>query len=242
MVVMNDKLEGIILDVRDYKENDVMVKAMISDHGLLTLVAKGARKMRSKNAMALLPHTKSTFYLDYKEGKDIFTLHRAELIRSYYQEDIIKLSALAILAKVAYDSYSQDRYRELYAIIDKCYEATLDHDILVILSFYLMKVAELLGFGAYVDGCVICDERTVVSFSAEDGGFICKRHLKDHQICDIEVLKEIRRIVKTPLSRMDFLDDMSIDHRTFKLLAEHFYHHTGQDRRPYMFLSQVLRK
>ena len=66
---MNNKAQGIILSVSDYRDNDLICQVLFKEYGLLSIVAKGAKKITSKNAYSLLPASLSEMLFDYKDHK-----------------------------------------------------------------------------------------------------------------------------------------------------------------------------
>ena len=70
---MNDKINGFVLAQNDYKDNDLLLQVLTKEYGILSLVAKAAKKINSKNHF--LPLCLYEFIIDYKDGKTIYFLH-----------------------------------------------------------------------------------------------------------------------------------------------------------------------
>lgn len=51
---MNDKVNGLILRISDYKENDLLLDVITSDKSFLSLVAKGTKKLSGKKQNRLI--------------------------------------------------------------------------------------------------------------------------------------------------------------------------------------------
>ena len=178
---MNDKCNALILKQTDYRENDALILAYCENFGLLTFVARGIRKMGSKNAGSLFPFTESELLFDYKEGSDIVALHSAHLLKSYrhVQSDLTCGAIANVIAELAgiigrearEDAELNDTvYRLLKAVLS---DLNSTQDIFLPLSLFLANALNLLGIPPEVDECAICGSTKVNAISVEDGGFVC---------------------------------------------------------------------
>ena len=86
-------LSVIILKRQDFKEDDLLVTVYSLEKGKLTLLARGAKKIKSKLAGHLEPVSLS--YLNIVDGRSIDQLIGAAMLQSYgkIKTDIDKLSA-----------------------------------------------------------------------------------------------------------------------------------------------------
>ena len=92
---MNERFRGIVLSVLDYRESDQLIRVLTKEYGILSLVARSARKMTAKNRV--LPLEVCEFLTDLKEGQTMSTLHSAKILEDHYEEkDIEILSFLNI--------------------------------------------------------------------------------------------------------------------------------------------------
>ena len=91
---MIEQIDAIILDSKDYKEKDALLSVLSLKYGILHLVARGIRKINSKNASACLPFTYAKLMVDLKEQRSLHTLQSAVILKSYrkIREDLLKQS------------------------------------------------------------------------------------------------------------------------------------------------------
>ena len=61
-------VEGVVLKQTAYKETDMILQVYTKDYGKLSFVAKGVRKLTSKNARAVSPMMISDFSVNLKKG------------------------------------------------------------------------------------------------------------------------------------------------------------------------------
>ena len=86
---MNDRVDGLVLSLNDYHENDVMMKVLTKEYGILSFVGKAAKKLAGKNHFFSLCFYE--FIIDYKEGKTIYTVHSHKLLKDYFSDSPIDL-------------------------------------------------------------------------------------------------------------------------------------------------------
>ena len=91
---MQEEVCGILVDVKEYREHDALLKVLCEDGSLLSLSARGVRKVTSKNAPAVQLFTLARLQLNYQQTASIQSLRRAEIINSYrkIREDLVKQS------------------------------------------------------------------------------------------------------------------------------------------------------
>ena len=233
------KIRGYILTSEAYRDADTMIKVLTDSHGLLTFIAKGARKLQSKNASSILPYMIADFYFTYKEGKDIFALQKAEAIAIHHSDDLPQMAALSLISKLTLEAYDTETYRLLYKELLETLE-NIKVDMMTAIALYLVKLSKLLGFAAYVDGCVVCDGKKVTAFSVTQGGLLCEKHRKDEVLQEVEALRRIRYINKMDSEHLKDLVAMGFGIDDLKLIKRFFYRHTGFDERAFDFFMQTI--
>lgn len=85
---------GIVLKTQSYKESDALVTVYFKDYGKMTLIARGVKKLKSKNAAACQSLTLSEFTFIPRNG--LSTLIKASSVDFYrYLKEDIELEAYA---------------------------------------------------------------------------------------------------------------------------------------------------
>ena len=85
---------GIVLKTQSYKESDALVTVYFKDYGKMTLIARGVKKLKSKNASACQSLTLSEFTFIPRNG--LSTLIKASSVDFYrYLKEDIELEAYA---------------------------------------------------------------------------------------------------------------------------------------------------
>lgn len=170
------EVEGIVLRVQEYKENDTLVTILVRNEGTITLYGRGMNKITSKLRASCLPYMVSQFIIEENDVKNILSLRSSSSIRSFrkIREDLIKQTIAMCMCDYALGT-AENAANEIYDIL---YEA-LDilessNDSLLCYAIYLHHICRIVGIEPFVDGCVICGSTTgICAVSANDGGFIC---------------------------------------------------------------------
>ena len=68
---MQEEVCGILVDVKEYREHDALLKVLCEDGSLLSLSARGVRKVTSKNAPAVQLFTLARLQLNYQQTASI---------------------------------------------------------------------------------------------------------------------------------------------------------------------------
>ena len=247
---MNDSLSVIVLDQQEYKENDALVYVLSQEKGLRTFLAKGLRKLESKNSFACQPYSFSTFHYDEKEGSDFQLLHEAVLIESNrgLREDLIKSTVSAVLCEMARqlgkEGIDSDSAKELYRLIRLLLEATRDlNQPYLVLAFFYARIADLLGFSPMVDGCSICSNEKVNGISIPEGGFVCPecRIETNSPQYPPEILKQFRYVTKANIEQFEALRNaVKVDKEVMEIYRDFLTEHAQIRLRSWAFLQKVL--
>lgn len=174
--------DGIVLRTIDYKETDLLVD-ILTDEGKKCFLARGAKKLTSKNAPSLRLLTKGTFVIATNlSGKG--TLKESAPIRAMNpKEDLPSLFALNFVAEAtnAFSQYETESERKVYRFLDATLSKINDgYDPLSASLIYLSYILKTNGSGLDVSECVRChSKRNIVGVSYQEGGFLCKTHIAE---------------------------------------------------------------
>lgn len=174
--------DGIVLKVIDYKESDLLVDVLTSE-GKKCFLARGAKKLTSKNAPSLGLLTKGTFVVALNlSGKG--TLKESVPTRQMNpKEDFASLFVLNFIAEVtnAFSQYETGSERKVYQFLDTTLSRINGgYDPLSASLVYLSYTLKANGSGLDVSECVRCHtKRDIAGISFQEGGFLCKAHVRE---------------------------------------------------------------
>ncbi|MDP4218878.1 MAG: DNA repair protein RecO [Bacteroidota bacterium] len=145
--------EAIILRSRKQGDTSKIVSVYTRDYGLVDLIAKGAREMKSKFGSSLEPFNcaKVTFYK--KEGKDLYLLSSAEsaITLRNLQSDLEHIEAATKVVELLLRSqHHEESNVELYEHVKRTLalmsEAKEAASVVPILYAYYLRYIHLAGF------------------------------------------------------------------------------------------------
>lgn len=235
---MNDKVNGLILRISDYKENDLLLDVITSDKSFLSLVAKGTKKLSGKKHYYGL--CLYEFIIDYKDNKTIYTIHNSKLIKSYYDDNNLKTNSFKnILTELTLKSkelYELDMYKNIIFTLDNLKE----NNLYLLGSFYLSYLLKIYGINPNVDNCVVCGNSKVISISNRLGGFVCKDHLNGLEPLDIDTLKKFRLINKAKYENYDSIKDIEFTSRDFDIIMDFYLNNSDNNIKAYKLYKELF--
>lgn len=176
------RTEGVVLRRRDFGETSRVAVVFTLRKGKVQLLAKGARRTKSKFGASLEPLTYGEFVFYYRENKDLYTLSEASIIRSYDRLRAEPASLVyGLVCAEATERLTEEldpdaaSLRQLAAALDAVERGTAPR---LVTSYYLLRLAANIGFGPALLTCKKCGRRRPegpVTFSPADGAVFCKR-------------------------------------------------------------------
>ncbi|MBR4461206.1 MAG: DNA repair protein RecO [Erysipelotrichaceae bacterium] len=231
---MNDKVNGLVLSLNDYHENDVMMKVLTREYGILSFVGKAAKKLNSKNHF--FPLCLYEFIIDYKDSHTMYTIHGNKLLKDYWSDSAFDLLNFKnILLELTMKNSEIPTYDELVFILDHID----DQNKFLLGSMYVSYLMREFGVTPMVDHCVMCDNTKVVAISNRHGGFLCQNHLQGEENLPVERLKRFRLLARADRSKYDLIKEISIDLQDFTLLLDFFLANSDMQLKTYRFYKNL---
>lgn len=205
--------QAIILNRKEYGENDLKVDVLTRDKGRLSLVARGAKKMRSKLAAHLEPFTISDImvvkgrkmdYIGGAVGREFFLDLKNDLTKLYYAGAAAKIFLEQIKEKEEVDS---DPYftllRDFWSILEKGVEVDNKKGELWY-AFFLLRFLRIYGLSPQLYHCVFCGSEIVPGnniFELQEGGAACPAcHQQTSRDHSFKISDDCIKIVKLMLT------------------------------------------
>ena len=190
---MKDKFCGYVIDSVDYKDSDSIV-TVLSQNGLISLKARGNKKINSKLNSVLFNYAYSEFEINKSEKSGYLTLLDGTLL-DYPSYVINSLEYMTIMGIVS-EGVSKCEYTPLhFKTFQECLKLMEEGiDSKLILIAFLNFLLDIEGIGYISDGCVDCASRSVIDFSFSRGGFLCKQCA--NEVKSVDYLRTIRILTK----------------------------------------------
>ena len=231
---MNDKVNGLVLSLNDYHENDVMMKVLTREYGILSFVGKAAKKLSSKNHF--FPLCLYEFIIDYKDGHTMYTIHGNKLLNDYWSDSPFDLLNFKnILLELTLKNSEIPAYDELLFVRDHID----DRNKYLLGSIYVSYLMKEFGVTPMVDHCVVCGNPKVVAISNRHGGFLCQNHLQGEESRPVERLKRFRLLARADRSKYDLIKEIDIDREDFTILLDFFLANSDMQLKTYRFYKSL---
>lgn len=201
--------EGIILGETNYSESSKILRILTKDYGLISIMSKGCRNLKSKlrGVSSKLVYANFQFY--YKEN-GISTLTEANVINTFRNilSDINRISYASYLLDLTEQVYKQskelDIYKNLIAILLKINEG-YDYETLTLI--YELQLLDYLGIRPNVNGCSICgSKKNIITISTNSGGYICQNCYQSGKIYSNKTIQLIRMFISIDVTQISKLD------------------------------------
>ena len=192
----------IVLSITPYKEKDGIVNA-ISENESLTFLARGIKDPKSKNAALNNVLTVADIELMdgnfthpiLKSSKPLFSPLKVDMDAKY-------LASLMTIDEMMLNLFPEEEKQTMFPYLEKAVENLKNtNDWLVTLLQFMAHDVRIGGFQLEVNRCVLCGRtNNIVTFSFNDGGFICEDCYQPEMERDMskEQMILLRKIVNCP--------------------------------------------
>ena len=154
--------DAIVLHAFDYSETSRILRLATRDAGLQSVLARGARRSKSRFGSALDLFAQGAAQLHLKDGRDLQTLASFDVTRSRAElgEELGRFAGASALAELVLrfsgaDDVSVQLFDVLTDALDRVADALDSRTIEATLSGAWRLVAEL-GFAPTIDACASC--------------------------------------------------------------------------------------
>lgn len=204
---MYKKIEGIIVSEFTFEESSKIVK-IFTKEGIISVIAKGAKKIKSPFFGTTGKFTYGVYNIVYKEN-GLSKLVDSDILDDFrnLKKDIVKVSYATYITELTLQVYKHDASRNIYDL----YMASINKinkgfDPLVISNILKLKLLDNLGIKPVIDRCVVCGStNSIVTVSSYLGGFVCKNCLNNEPIVDIKTISLIRGLYYVDMSKISKL-------------------------------------
>ncbi len=239
---MYKKIEGIVISEYPFEESSKIIKIFTKD-GIISVIAKGAKKLKSPFFSVTSKLSYGVFNIVYKEN-NLSKLVDADILNDYrnIKKDIIKTSYATYITELVTKVYKHDSNKNIFVLymqsLDKIGEG---YDPLVISDILRLKLLDYLGIKPIIDRCVECGNTTdIATISSYYGGYICKNCLRNEKIVSIKTISLIRGLYYVDISKIKKLDIPDIVKRELNEFIDDYYdRYSGIYLKSKIFLEAV---
>jgi DNA repair protein RecO (recombination protein O) len=209
---MLDSVEGIVIREKDYGESSKIIDVFTKKYGLISILSKGSKRIKSDLSGVSSKLTYGKFYIYYKKDK-LSTLTSVDIINNLriIKTDIVKIGFSTYLCELIGQVIKQVNKNDTEDIYDLFISTILKinegYDSLVITNILELKLLDYLGVSPSLDGCAICDNTdSILTLSAEKNGLLCKKCRTIEKLVNLNTIKYIRMYYYVDISKITKLE------------------------------------
>ena len=238
-----ESIEGIILSETNYSESSKILNVLTKEYGLIGVISKGCRNMKSKLRGVSRKLLLGTIHIYYKPN-GLSTLIGVDVINSYSK-------TLMDLEKISYASFILD-------LINQVLKQTDDPNIFDLLKNTLnkleeglnpialtnileLKLLDYLGVSPSIDSCAHCGStKEIVTLSSDAGGYVCRNCYNNELLVSDKTIKMIRMYYYVDIKNITKLDVSSeITNEINRFLDDYYDRFTGLYIKSKDFLKKI---
>lgn len=239
---MVTNVEGIIINSKDYKESSKILDIFTRDYGVIGVIAKGCKSIKSNLRSVTDKLTYATFTIYYKKDK-LSILSEASVINNFsnIKKDIEKISYASFLIDLTNQVYRQNNDNRLYDLLISSLKKINDNfNPLIITNIIELKYLEYLGVMPSLDGCVICGNKNVVTLSSDRGGYLCSKCRINEPIVSDKAIKLVRMYTLVDIDKISKLDiSKEVVYEVNAFIDDYYDRYTGLYLKSKEFLKNL---
>lgn len=206
---MTTKIEGIIVSTVDYKESSKILNILTPTDGIIGVLAKGSKNIKSKISATSNVLTYGIFYLNYYKGS-IPMLKEVDILNSFknIRKDIMKQNYALFLLELATQVYKHDKNKNIYnLLISGLIKINEGYDEEIITNIIELKLLEYLGIKPVIEHCVNCKTKeNIITISSYKGGYLCQNCVGTEPILNLKTIQLIKMFYYVDISKITKLE------------------------------------
>ncbi|WP_159883859.1 DNA repair protein RecO [Paenibacillus puerhi] len=247
---MQYRLQGLIIRSMDYGEGNKIVTLFTREYGKMSVVARGAKKVKSRFGSAVQLFTLGD-YAFFKAGQQgLGSMNQADIVEAFHslREDLHLAAYASYLAELTDKMFAdQEGHPYVYEQLKGSFQALQEgKDTQIVVHMYEMKMLMQAGYSPELHQCVVCGSKAEpVALSVALGGTLCEMcKLRDPQGIPLTTgaLKLLRLMAQADVRRLGSIDVKESNRQLLKhLLRVYFDTHVGVRLKSRDFIEQMER-
>ena len=228
---MLTEVEGIVISETNYQETSKIINILTAG-GIVSAIVKGAKSLKSPLRVPTMNLSYSRFWLYYKENK----------LSTIKEADIILISYMSYLCDLSKQVFKQNSNPKIYnLLISSLLKINDGLDPGIITNIYETKMLDYLGVGLVFDSCCLCGSKTdIITISANEGGYICKKCYTNQIIYNSKTLKMLRMYYLVDINTISKLEiSAEVKNNIDYFLKTYYDRYTGLYLKSKKFLEKI---
>ena len=240
---MIKKIEGIIVSEVDYKESSKIINVFSPTEGVIGILARGTKKVKSNLSGVTSKLTYGYFHINYKEN-GLSSLIEVDVIDGFkkIRKSIDLISYASYILELSSMVYKHDSNMEIYnLLIASLKKIDEGYDYEVITNILELKLLVYLGIKPVIDNCVNCGSKVdIVTISSYKGGYLCKNCARDEVIVNIKTIKLLRMFYYVDINKISNLDiSDNIKKELDRFIDDYYDRYSGLYLKSKIFLKNL---
>lgn len=220
------EVEGIITSETNYSETSKIINVITKEKGLIGIMAKGARSLKSPLRSVTSKLTYGKFIIFYKEGK-LSTLKEVSILNSFknLKKDITAISYSAYLLELSEGVIKQNSDPKIFDLLkESLIKINEGYDPLVIMNILELKYLDFLGVMPIIDSCAICGKKTgIITLSSYRGGYVCLNCYTNEKKVTTKTIKLIRMLYYVDIAKISKIEISKESKNEINLFLDDYY-------------------
>ena len=220
------EVTGIIVNETNYGETSKILNVITKEKGLISLMAKGCKNIKSPLRSTTSKLTFGTFIIYYKENK-ISTLKEVTVLDNFIniKKDIARISYATYILELSEGVIKQNNNKQIFELlIQSLKKINEGFDPLVIMNILELKYLEFLGVMPVIDACAVCGKKTnIVTLSSFKGGYVCKECYTNENIVSDKTIKLIRMFYYVDIEKISKIDISQKSKNEINIFLDDYY-------------------
>ena len=238
-----ESIEGIVLSETNYSESSKILNVLTKEHGLIGIMSKGCRNMKSKLRAASRKLIYGTFHIYYKEN-GLSTLIGVDIINSFSNTmmDLEKISYASFILELSNQVVKQTEESEVFDLLkNSLIKIEEGLNPMAITNILELKYLDYLGVSPSIDACAHCgSNKQIITLSSDAGGYICRECYQNEPIVSEKTIKMIRMFYYVDIKNITKLDvSKEVSSEINRFLDDYYDRFTGLYLKSKDFIKKI---
>lgn len=238
-----ESFDGIILSEINYSESSKILNVLTDKYGLIGILSKGCRNIKSKLRGVSRKLIYGTFHVYYKEH-GLSTLTGVDLNCSFSHiiMDLEKVSYASYLLDLVGQVIKQNDDKKIFELLkDTLLKMEEGLSPIVLMNILELKLLDYLGVHPSIDCCAICgSNQDIVTLSSDSGGYLCRNCYTNQGFVSNKAIQLIRMYYYVEIKNISKLDvSMDVSREINQFLDDYYERYTGLYLKSKNFMKRI---
>ena len=236
-------MEGIVLSETNYSESSKILNVFTKEHGLIGIMSKGCRNMKSKLRGVSRKLLYGKFHIYYKKD-GLSTLTAVDVLDSFSKllTDLEKVSYASFLLELVNQVVREnDDVSILDLLKDTLVKMEEGFSPIVLTNILELKLLDYLGVRPSIDCCSVCgSNKGIVTVDSNAGGYLCRNCYRNEPLVSDKMIKLLRLFYYVDIksiSKLEVRDSVILEINEF--LDDYYDRYTGIYLKSKEFIKQL---